>query len=181
MGGGSTDKTFSGRPDYHEGSYLQESVEAYRRRYGVYPEAALADQIDRMRENRQYGQKLGIRLSGPKLGRPSKDREESSAHKQIECQDALDRNAVEGKFGGGKRAYGLGLIRACLQQTSETVIALQFLVMNLEKILRDTFLPFFSLVRSTDIFISETQNGNLFIGKKVVQYSLIINYCVSVA
>ncbi|WP_413066656.1 hypothetical protein, partial [Siminovitchia sp. 179-K 8D1 HS] len=30
-----------------------------------------------------------------------------------------------------------------LQQTSETVIALQFLVMNLEKILRDTFFPFF--------------------------------------
>jgi len=131
---------------YHEGSYLQESVEAYHRRYGVYPEAVLADQIYRTRENRQYCKKLGIRLSGPKLGRPLKDSEEDSAQKRIEYQDALDRNAVEGKFGEGKRTYGLGLIRARLRQTSETVIALQFLVMNLEKILRDTFFSFFHLI-----------------------------------
>jgi hypothetical protein len=136
---------------YHEGSYLQESVEVYRRRYGVYPEAVLADQIYRTRENRQYCKKRGIRLSGR---RPSKDREESSAQKQMEYQDALDRNTVEGKFGEGKRAYGLCLIRARFQQTSETVIALQFLVMNLEKILRYTFLPFFHLfVRR--IFLSQ--------------------------
>lgn len=44
-----------------------------------------------------------------------------------------ERNAVEGKFGEGKRTYGLGLTRARLRQTSETVIALQFLVMNLQK------------------------------------------------
>lgn len=130
---------------YHEGSFLQESVEAYRKRYGVYPEAVLADQIYRTQENRQYCKELGIRLSGPKLGRPSKDPQENRAQKQIEYQDALDRNAIEGKFGEGKRAYGLGLIRARLQQTCETVISLQFLVMNLEKILRDTFLPFFHL------------------------------------
>ena len=131
---------------YHEGSYLQASVESYRKRYGIYPEAVLADQIYRTRENRQYCEKLGIRLSGPKLGRPSKDIKETNVQKQIEYQDALDRNAVEGKFGEGKRSYGLGLIRARLQETSETVIALQFLVMNLEKILRDTFLPFFHLL-----------------------------------
>lgn len=153
---------------YHEGSYLQESVEAYRRRYGVYPEAVLADQIYRTRENRQYCKKLGIRLSGPKLGRPSKDREESSAHKQIEYQDALDRNAVEGKFGEGKRAYGLGLIRARLQQTSETVIALQFLVMNLEKILRDTFFPFFYFFIRR-LFLFQNASGKLLIKIKVVQ------------
>lgn len=50
-----------------------------------------------------------------------------------------ERNAVEGKFGEAKRIYGLGLIRACLRQTSETVIAIQLLVMNLEKGLRLLF------------------------------------------
>ncbi|MED4901008.1 transposase, partial [Weizmannia sp. CD-2023] len=57
-------------------------------------------------------------------------------------QDASERNAVESKFGEGKRKYGLGLIRARLQETSETVVALQFLIMNLERKLRVLFLKF---------------------------------------
>ncbi|RJG23365.1 transposase [Paenibacillus thiaminolyticus] len=48
---------------------------------------------------------------------------------------------MEGKFGEGKRSHGLGRIRARLQTTSETVIGLQLLVMNLEKRLRVLFLP----------------------------------------
>ncbi|MED4977994.1 IS5/IS1182 family transposase, partial [Weizmannia sp. CD-2023] len=40
------------------------------------------------------------------------------------------------------RKYGLGLIRARLQETSETVVALQFLIMNLERKLRVLFLKF---------------------------------------
>ncbi len=128
---------------YHEGSLLKDSVAAYHRRFGVYPEAVLADQIYRTLENRQYCKGLGIRLSGPKLGRPSKDEQENRVQKQIEYRDAVERNAIEGKFGEGKRAYGLDLIQARLPQTSETVIALQFLIMNLEKILRDTFWPIY--------------------------------------
>src|SRR5699024_5258081 len=128
---------------YHEGNRLQESVEKYQKRYGYYPEAILADTIYRTRENRAYCKGLGIRLSGPKLGRPSKDEQINKAQKQIEKQDASERNAIEGKFGEGKRRYGLGLIQACLRQTSETVISLNFLVMNLGKILRDTFLFIF--------------------------------------
>lgn len=128
---------------YHEGKHLRESIEAYHNRYGVYPEAVLADQIYRTRENRAYCKQHGIRLSGPKLGRPSKDAEVNAIEKQIAYQDAVDRNPIEGKFGEGKRKYGLGRIFARLQETSETVISLQFLVMNLEKILRDTFLSIF--------------------------------------
>ena len=37
---------------YHEGKNLQESIEAYRNRHGVYPEAVLADQIYQMTETR---------------------------------------------------------------------------------------------------------------------------------
>ncbi len=126
---------------YNEGITLQASVEAYRKRYGFYPEAVLADKIYRNRENLNYCKSLGIRLSGPKLGRPSK--EDQKDHKKLEYSDASERNAVEGKFGEGKRRYGLGLIRSRLQNTSETVIALQFLIMNIEQKLRVLFYLFF--------------------------------------
>src|SRR5690606_12432726 len=45
---------------YHEGNYLEQSIEAYFQRYGFYPEAVLVDQIYRTRENREYCKKLGI-------------------------------------------------------------------------------------------------------------------------
>jgi IS5 family transposase len=124
----------------NEALTLQEAVERYRERYGHYPEAVLADQIYRNRENRKYCKEKGIRLSGLPLGRPSKKAQ--SEQKHIANKDSAERNAIEGKFGEGKRRYGLGLIQARLQKTSETVIALQFLVMNLERRLRLLFWHF---------------------------------------
>ncbi|TRM11407.1 IS5 family transposase [Lentibacillus cibarius] len=132
---------------YHEGKRLKESIEQYKVRYGHYPEAVLADTIYRTRENRAYCQERGIRLSGPKLGRPSKNEQVNARHKQMERQDASERNTIEGKFGEGKRRYGLGLISACLQQTSETAISLSLLLMNIGKILRDSFLSFLWIIR----------------------------------
>ncbi|WCF06629.1 transposase [Paenibacillus thiaminolyticus] len=58
--------------NFNEGVTLIESVETYRTRFGVYPKEVLADQIYRNRENRAYCKERGIRLSGPPLGRPSK-------------------------------------------------------------------------------------------------------------
>jgi hypothetical protein len=52
-----------------------------------------------------------------------------------------ERNAVEGGFGVGKRKYGLARIMAHLKETAESVIVLQFIVMNLEHRLRILFLP----------------------------------------
>ena len=52
------------------------------------------------------------------------------------------RNGVEGVLGVGKRPYGLSCIMARLQETSETVIALQFIIMNLERRLRFLFFAF---------------------------------------
>lgn len=127
--------------NYNEGVTLQEAVEAYYKRFKCYPEAVLADQIYRNRDNRRYCKQKGIRLSGPRLGRPSQDNEKK--HKRLARRDASERNAIEGKFGEGKRCYGLGLIQARLRQTSETVIALQLLVMNLERQVRLFFFAFF--------------------------------------
>src|SRR5690625_385047 len=134
---------------YHEGKWLRESVEKYKDRYGYYTEAVLVDTIYRTRENRTYCKDRGIRLSGPKLGRPSKDKQINAEQKRIERQDASERNAIEGKFGEGKRTYGLGLISACLQNTSETAISISFLMMNIGKILRDSFFTFLLIFHVT--------------------------------
>ena len=126
--------------NFNEGGTLIASIENHRQRFGYYPETVIADIIYRTRDNLQYCKTRGIRLSGPKLGRPPLVKDKTEL--KLERQDALERNTVEGKLGEGKRRYGLGLIMTRLEETSETVIALQFLVMNLERRLRFIFFLF---------------------------------------
>jgi hypothetical protein len=64
------------------------------------------------------------------------NKEKQKEQKRLERQDSSERNAVEGKFGEGKRRYSLACIMARLKDTAESVICLQFLVMNLEHRLR---------------------------------------------
>ena len=45
-------------------------------------------------------------------------------------EDERIRNAIEGKFGQGKRRFGLNRVMAKLDNTSGSVIAITFLVMN---------------------------------------------------
>lgn len=118
---------------FNESLGLKKAVEEYKKRYGHYPEAVLADQLYRTRENLSFCREHGIRLSGPPLGRRPLD---SRQEKKIARQDMRDRNAVEGGFGVCKRRYGLSRIMAHLKETAESIIALQFLVMNLEHRLR---------------------------------------------
>ena len=124
---------------YNEATTLIESVENFKQRNSCYPEAVLADRIYRNRDNLAYCKEHGIRLSGPKLGRPPAKLLMKKAEKRIERLDAQERNAVEAKFGEGKRKYGLSRICARLKETAESVISLQFLVMNLERKLRVLF------------------------------------------
>jgi hypothetical protein len=123
--------------NFNEGIDLIAQIEAYRKRFGCYPESVHADKIYRNRDNRRYCKKHKIRLSGPKLGRPPKVTEANAqklkAERQQARQDEIDRNAVEGKFGQGKRRYSLNRIMTKLSGTSETAIMLSFLVMNLKR------------------------------------------------
>jgi len=123
--------------NFNEGIDLIAQIEAYRKRFGCYPESVHADKIYRNRENRRYCKKHKIRLSGPKLGRPPKVTEanahELKAIRKQARQDEIDRNAVEGKFGQAKRRYSLNRIMTRLSHTSETAIMLSFLVMNLKR------------------------------------------------
>jgi transposase, IS5 family len=119
--------------NYNEGIRLIAAAERYRDRFGTYPAAILADTIYRNRENRKFCRDNGIRLSGPRLGRPRKD--EQVADKAQAYKDSCERNMVESRNGISKRRYGLDLIMAYLPETSETEAALQVLVMNVAYLL----------------------------------------------
>jgi len=125
--------------NYNESGDLESQIESYRNRFGFYPKSVHADQIYRTRKNRRYCKRNGIRLSGPPLGRPKKVTESNASelkhNRRIHRRDEIDRIAIEGKFGQGKRRFTLDRIMAKLAKTSEATIAISFIVMNLEKIL----------------------------------------------
>jgi IS5 family transposase len=116
---------------YNESTVLIDAVNRFKERTGYYPERVLADQIYRTRYNRGFCKLHGIRLSGPKLGRPGKT---VKTDKKIEYQDNTDRIEVERMFSLSKRCYGMGLIRTKLEETTLTSIALSVFVTNLFKI-----------------------------------------------
>lgn len=124
---------------YNENLDLPDQIERYRKRFDHYPESVHADQIYKTRANRKYCQDRGIRLSGKALGRPKKQSPQNTLalkqSKKLLLQDEIDRIAIEGKFGQGKRRFGLSRIMAKLGETSETMIMLSFMVMNLELML----------------------------------------------
>ena len=119
---------------YNESADLIPVIEKYRKKYGFYPEAVMVDKLYRNRSNINYCNSKGIRISGPRLGRPKKGETYDKVQAFI---DSGIRNAVEGKFGIGKIAYGLDRVMTKLKDTAETSISLSFLAMNLVKSLTD--------------------------------------------
>lgn len=134
---------------YNENGDLVGQIEAYRRRFGYYPESVHADKIYRTRDNRKFCKKHGIRLSGPPLGRPPADVEKQKAVAQQAREDELARIPIEGKFGQGKRRFSLSRIMCKLDITSEAAILVAFVVMNLEKWLKGYFFELFSCLTIT--------------------------------
>jgi len=122
---------------YNESCDLQKQVESFKVRTGSYPESVHADKIYRTRDNLRWCQVRNIRLSGPPLGRRPSEESERAILRQQQRIDERIRIDIEGRFGTAKRRYSLDRIMTKLRQTSETTIAMIFLVMNLDKILRD--------------------------------------------
>jgi len=139
--------------NFNESGELIKQIEGYRQRFGYYPESVHADRIYRNRDNLKYCALHGIRLSGPKLGRPK--RVVDPAERKQMREDELERNAVEGKFGQGKRRYGLGLVRAKLAETSGSMIGMAVLVMNLEKLLREVFWLMWKITRIAVLYCAQ--------------------------
>ena len=128
--------------NFNESGDLQQQVELFKSRFGHYPEAVYVDQIYRTRSNRAYCRNLGIRITAPPLGRPVPD-DLATIRKQT-LEDAKVRNQIEGKFGQAKRRFSLNRVMTKLANTSETAIAITFLVMNLEALLKQLAFLFFS-------------------------------------
>lgn len=122
--------------NFNESGHLQGQVEAFRNRFGHYPESVHADQIYRTRDNRSWCKAHGIRLSGPPLGRPKADPTVQAELKQQARADEAVRVEIEGKFGQAKRRFSLARVMAKLAQTAQCAIAITFLVLNLERWLR---------------------------------------------
>ncbi|MEG4944976.1 IS5 family transposase [Microcoleus sp. F4-D5] len=133
--------------NFNESGDLKAEVEAFKSYTGYYPESVHAvsealeeDRIYRTRENRAWCKERGIRISGPPLGRPPAN--VSKETKKQALEDERIRNAIEGKFGTCKRRFSLNRVMTKLDNTSETAIAITFLVINLSTWLRRVFCIF---------------------------------------
>ena len=135
--------------NYNESGDFKGQIEEFKRETGYYPQSVHADAIYRTRENRAFCKERGIRLSGPPLGR--RPTNISPEKKKEALQDERDRNAIEGKFGQAKRRFSLNRVMTKLPDTSETAIAITFLVINLSALLRQV-LRFFCLFRKKRLF-----------------------------
>lgn len=128
---------------YNESGDMIGQAVAYHRRMGFWPASIHADKIYRTRENLAWCKARGIRFSGPMLGRPPLDAQVRTQNRKQQRLDEVDRIPVEGRFGVAKRRYCLSRIMRRLKETSESAITMVFLVMNLDKILRDLLLRIF--------------------------------------
>ncbi len=169
--------------NYNESGDLKTQIENFKSFTGHYPESVHVDKIYRTRENRAWCKARGIRISGPPLGRPAKN--VSKETKKIAHNDEIIRNSIEGKFGQAKRRYSLNLVMTKLPQTSETSIAITFLVMNLSAILRSAraevssayrthqarqiFGLFYSYLKKSDLLASEHLEKLYFDTLKIIK------------
>lgn len=129
---------------FNEATSFQASIHAYHERNGCYPERVLVDKIYRNRDNLAFCKAHKIKMSGPALGRPPKDKTLYREQKLAERSEAGERNAIEGKFGEAKTRYGLDRMSARLEESSECSVHMTFIVMNMKKRLRDLFVSFFT-------------------------------------
>jgi len=132
---------------YNESCDLIEQIERYHERFEFYPESFTSIRFIRRVKSSLLSIE-GYSAVRAALGRPLEDAERLKAHQAICRQDEIDRIPIEGKFGQGKRRFTLARIMAKLVITSETVIMVSFMVMNLEKILNGIIFCFYLWYRT---------------------------------
>ena len=115
--------------NFNEALDLPAAVRDYKRKFGCWPEAVLADKIYQTRANKLFCKENGIRLSGLPLGRRRASETDAKVRKQM-YDDSCERNIVESRNGIAKRRYGLDLIMSKLDETAKTEAALSILAMN---------------------------------------------------
>lgn len=137
--------------NFNESGDLKVQVESYKNFTGYYPQSVHVDKIYRTRENRAWCKERGIKMSGPPLGRPPANISKEQKKQDLESEGI--RNCIEGKFGQGKRRFSLNRVMAKSSFTSETAIAITFLVMNLSTHLSRLFYAFLCLFFKNRTFL----------------------------
>ena len=137
--------------NFNESGDLKSQTEEFKIATGNYPESIHVDQIYRTKENRAWCKERGIRITGIPLGRPPKVVDKATK-KQARLDERF-RSRIEGKFGEAKRRYSLGRVMTKLSETSQTAIAITFLVMNLSTLLRQFFACFYIFLRMKAFFV----------------------------
>jgi len=94
---------------YNEAEDLIPQAKKYKQEYECYFERIRADRIYINTKNRNFCTRNEIRLSGKRLERPSKNPENSAAHKQQLSADQRRRNELEGCFGSDEIEFSLFL------------------------------------------------------------------------
>ena len=155
--------------NFNESQELKAQVENFKNTYGCYPESVHVDKIYRTKDNRKWCKEKGIRLSGIPLGRPPKN-QSAELKKQAKLDESF-RNRIEGKFGQAKRRFGLNRVMAKLSETSETSMAITFLVVNLSTLLRQVLLPLFVKNQKSHLFFYYS-SFILMLSSDSEQYSL---------
>lgn len=147
---------------YNESTILIDVLERYKSRTGHYPGRILADQIYRTRKNLDFCKDNGIRMSGPKLGRPSSDSKKNKEITKTEYQDNRDRIEIERFFSLEKGSNGAGIIMTKLAETTLSSIAMSILVTNLFSTANATTVPFFILYFADGAFGNKNNQFIIF-------------------
>ena len=116
---------------FNEGPMLIDALNAYNYRNGCYPERVLVDQLYRTSANIRFCKEHGIRISGPRLGRPPSDARVIKRDRKTAAVDKIDRIEIERYFSIAKRRNGMGLITKKREDTSLSTIAMSVLVTNI--------------------------------------------------
>ena len=127
--------------NFNESTDLIPCAEDYKRKFGFYPKAILADKIYQTKANKKYCKERGIRLSGRSLGR--KNQEQKEAETEQMYRDSCQRNWVEGKNGLLKTRYGMSRVMCKLDESAKSDLVFAILAMNAFRKLREDILRLF--------------------------------------
>ena len=95
-----------------------ETLKRHKARTGHYP---VSDQIYCTRKDWKICKQHGIRISGSRLGRPSKEKQKTAKEEYL---DNVDKIRDECFFNLDKNCYGAGLIMTKLPETTLTFITM---------------------------------------------------------
>ena len=124
--------------NFNESTELIPCAEDYKRKFGFYPKAILADKIYQTKANKKYCKEHGIRLSGRSLGRKNQEQKEAEAEQMY--RDSCERNWVEGKNGLLKTRYGMSRVMCKLHESAKSDLVFAILAMNAFRKLREDIL-----------------------------------------